>query len=75
MVATSRISSWVAPALLLFIALAHTTDADHLYVGYYAKSCPNVERIVSSVMASRVGSGRMAPAVLRLFLHDCFVNV
>jgi peroxidase len=61
--------------LLLFVALAHTADADHLSAGYYARTCPNVERVVSSVMAKRVGGGRMAPAVLRLFFHDCFVNV
>ncbi|KAM0906257.1 hypothetical protein ACQ4PT_016930 [Festuca glaucescens] len=63
-------SSWVALALL-FVTLAHTADADHLSAGYYAKTCPNVERVVSSVMAKRVGGGRMAPAVLRLFFHDC----
>jgi peroxidase len=75
MMASSRSSSWVALALLLFVALAHTANADHLSAGYYARTCPNVERVVSSVMAKRVGGGRMAPAVLRLFFHDCFVNV
>ncbi|KAM0919656.1 hypothetical protein ACQ4PT_008034 [Festuca glaucescens] len=74
MMASSRSSSWVALALLLFVALMNTANADHLSAGYYAKTCPNVERVVSSVMANRVGGGRMAPAVLRLFFHDCFVN-
>ncbi|XP_047073984.1 peroxidase P7-like [Lolium rigidum] len=74
--ASSRSSSWVTVlALLLFVALAHTANgADPLSAGYYAMTCPNAERIVSSVMANRVGGGRMASAVLRLFFHDCFVN-
>ncbi|KAM0906253.1 hypothetical protein ACQ4PT_016929 [Festuca glaucescens] len=76
MMASSRSSSWVRVlSLLLFVALAHTANgADHLSAEYYVKTCPNAERIVSSVMANRVGGGRMAPAVLRLFFHDCFVN-
>lgn len=74
--ASSRSSSWVTVlALLLFVDLAHTANgADPLSAGYYAMTCPNAERIVSSVMANRVGGGRMASAVLRLFFHDCFVN-
>uniref|UniRef100_A0ACD5WUA6 Uncharacterized protein n=1 Tax=Avena sativa TaxID=4498 RepID=A0ACD5WUA6_AVESA len=77
MMASARSSSWVTlVALLLTVALAHTANgADHLSTGYYAKTCPSVERVVWSVMANRVGGGRMAPAVLRLFFHDCFVNV
>uniref|UniRef100_A0ACD6A9R7 Uncharacterized protein n=1 Tax=Avena sativa TaxID=4498 RepID=A0ACD6A9R7_AVESA len=77
MMVSSRITSWwAALALLFFVAVvAHTANGhDHLSAGYYAKTCPNVERIVWSVMANRVGGGRMAPAVLRLFFHDCFVN-
>ncbi|KAI4988733.1 hypothetical protein ZWY2020_036050 [Hordeum vulgare] len=39
------------------------------------KTCPNVQHVVRSVMASRVAAQpRMAPAVLRLFFHDCFIN-
>jgi peroxidase len=76
MMASSRSLSWVTVlALLLLVALAHTVNGDdHLSAEYYGKTCPNAERIVSSVMANSVGGGRMAPAVLRLFFHDCFVH-
>jgi peroxidase len=76
MMRSSRSSSWIALALLFFAAVGQTVNgADELSMVYYRKTCPNVERIVWSVMANRVGGGRMAPAVLRLFFHDCFVNV
>uniref|UniRef100_J3MEK5 Peroxidase n=1 Tax=Oryza brachyantha TaxID=4533 RepID=J3MEK5_ORYBR len=38
---------------------------------YYKKTCPDVQNVVRTVMARRVD---MAPAILRLFFHDCFVN-
>jgi peroxidase len=76
MMRSSRSSSWVTLALLFFLAVGHTVNgADELSTRYYRNTCPNVESIVWSVMANRVGGGRMAPAVLRLFFHDCFVNV
>ena len=84
MAAFSRSPSWVALVLLLFVAIAHTANAiswpklgaDKLSARYYAKSCPNVQQIVWSVMAKKVAEQpRMAPAILRLFFHDCFVNV
>ncbi|KAM3041069.1 hypothetical protein ACUV84_023944 [Puccinellia chinampoensis] len=83
MAAFSRSPSWVALVLLLFVAVAHTANAipwpklgaDKLSARYYAKSCPNVQQIVWSVMAKKVAEQpRMAPAILRLFFHDCFVN-
>ena len=43
---------------------------------YYDKTCPNVQRVVRTVMANTVaGDPTVAPAILRLFFHDCFVNV
>ncbi|KAF7096604.1 hypothetical protein CFC21_098519 [Triticum aestivum] len=73
--ASSSVPSWVALALLLLVALAATANGDELSPGYYEKTCPNVQRVVRSVMASSVAAQpRMAPAVLRLFFHDCFIN-
>ncbi|XBI01200.1 hypothetical protein VPH35_130030 [Triticum aestivum] len=68
-------ASWVTLALLLFITLAATANGDELSASYYEKTCPNVQHVVRSVMASSVAAQpRMAPAVLRLFFHDCFIN-
>jgi peroxidase len=69
--------SWVALALLLFAALVSTANGDHkLSARYYDKTCPNVQRVVRTVMANKVaGDPTVAPAILRLFFHDCFANV
>ncbi|KAF7109581.1 hypothetical protein CFC21_109818 [Triticum aestivum] len=73
--ASSGSASWVTLALLLFITLAATANGDELSTSYYEKTCPNVQHVVRSVMASSVAAQpRMAPAVLRLFFHDCFIN-
>ncbi|KAJ1259257.1 hypothetical protein BS78_10G140400 [Paspalum vaginatum] len=72
---SSTSSSRPVPLILSLLLLACTANADHLTVGYYDKTCPGVQDIVRSVMASRVAADRtMAPALLRLFFHDCFVN-
>ena len=69
--------NWVTVALLLFAALVSTAHGDHkLSARYYDKTCPNVQRVVRTVMANTVaGDPSVAPAVLRLFFHDCFANV
>ncbi|KAI4972072.1 hypothetical protein ZWY2020_002997 [Hordeum vulgare] len=73
--ASSSVPSWVALALLLLVALAATANGNELSAGYYENTCPNVQSVVRSVMASSVAAKpRMAPAVLRLFFHDCFIN-
>ncbi|KAF3782723.1 Cationic peroxidase 2 [Nymphaea thermarum] len=43
--------------------------------GYYSESCPNVEEMVKSSVQFFVGAdSTLAPALLRLHFHDCFVN-
>jgi hypothetical protein len=47
-----------------------------LAMDFYAKTCPAVDQIVASVTAARFRDYPAAgPGVLRLFHHDCFVEV
>ncbi|GJN38591.1 hypothetical protein PR202_gb27648 [Eleusine coracana subsp. coracana] len=61
--------------LLLLPRHCHAKLSVKLSTKFYAKSCPNVERIVRSVMAQAVAKEpRMGASIIRLFFHDCFVN-
>lgn len=43
---------------------------------YYGASCPNLKTIVGNAMKEAVNrEARLGASVLRLFFHDCFVNV
>lgn len=43
---------------------------------YYRKSCPTLEAIVRGTMLSAIkAERRMGASILRLFFHDCFVQV
>jgi peroxidase len=43
---------------------------------FYDGSCPSLQSIVRSGMAAAVQrEPRMGASILRLFFHDCFVNV
>jgi peroxidase len=47
-----------------------------LALDFYAKTCPAVDQIVGNVTAARFRDHPAAgPGVLRLFHHDCFVEV
>jgi hypothetical protein len=47
-----------------------------LSTSFYSKKCPNVQSIVRQGMASAVAAEkRMGASILRMFFHDCFVNV
>lgn len=65
-------------SFLFFAVLSLVSSAAHdqLSIAYYATSCPSLHEIVSSVMTQAVAvEPRMGASILRLFFHDCFVNV
>ncbi|MBA0579842.1 hypothetical protein Gohar_016241, partial [Gossypium harknessii] len=44
-------------------------------VGFYSKTCPRAESIVKSTVESHFRSNpAIAPGLLRMHFHDCFVN-
>ncbi|XP_055814844.1 peroxidase 43 [Solanum dulcamara] len=64
--------------LVFFIViLSHLAGMSHgqLKVGFYGKTCPNAETIVSTVVRQVAASDQnIAPVLLRLHFHDCFVQ-
>ncbi|KAK1359270.1 Peroxidase [Heracleum sosnowskyi] len=44
-------------------------------IGYYSQSCPRVESVVKATIKKHVDKDKtIAPGLLRLVFHDCFVN-
>lgn len=44
-------------------------------VGFYSTTCPRVESIVRSTVQTHFGSNpAIAPGLLRMHFHDCFVH-
>lgn len=61
--------------LVTFMMISVGVDAT-LRVDYYNKCCPNVEKIVYGEMREAYHKDRtVAPGVLRVHFHDCFVRV
>jgi len=61
---------------LVALSLSSGAAAQGLAVGFYDTTCPTVETIITSSMQSSIASdSTVAPGVLRLAFHDCFVRV
>lgn len=63
--------------LLLCLLLLVVTEANaQLAKNFYSKSCPNVESIVQKAVYNKfLQTFATIPGTLRLFQHDCFVDV
>lgn len=60
----------------MVLCLSHGLEAAQLQVGYYGNTCPQAEFIVRSEVNKALSSdGGLAPGVLRVHFHDCFVRV
>jgi len=73
----SRSSSFSSFALaVLLLLLTAGTSSAQLSNNFYSKKCPNVFNTVKSVVKSAVAKEpRIGASIVRLFFHDCFVNV
>ncbi|GFP98687.1 peroxidase n1 [Phtheirospermum japonicum] len=59
-------------SLATLVALSHGQGTR---VGFYSRTCPRVESIVQSTVRSHFSSNRaIAPGLLRMHFHDCFVQ-
>ncbi|XP_057831030.2 peroxidase 19 isoform X2 [Cryptomeria japonica] len=61
--------------VIWFVVCVGSIDADQFCVNFYSKSCPSVEALVLGVAKQKfVEAPVSAPATIRLFFHDCFVD-
>ena len=61
---------------LALLVLAAGSAVAQLEIGYYSKTCPNVEAIVREEMEKIISAApSLAGPLLRLHFHDCFVRV
>ncbi|CAN1332264.1 Peroxidase N1 [Linum perenne] len=64
--------------LVWFLIMAvsnRSVEGQATRVGFYATSCPRAESIVRSTVQSHFNSDpTIAPGILRMHFHDCFVN-
>jgi peroxidase len=87
MPALSSSSSSICTFLLVFLLVVRASNCAakatkssrpprQLSVDYYAKKCPQLEQLVGSVTSQQFKEAPVSgPATIRLFFHDCFVEV
>ncbi|GLT80888.1 hypothetical protein SLA2020_522990 [Shorea laevis] len=81
------VPSFVFTCVLIFLLIVNSsvlsqakttnTTCSHiqLSIDYYTKSCPQVEQLIDSITSQQFKDVPVsAPATIRLFFHDCFVE-
>lgn len=69
-------SNFVLSLYLISLCLFSNPTSAQLRKNYYANICPNVESIVKNAVTSKFKQTFVTvPATIRLFFHDCFVQV
>lgn len=69
--------AYLFTCLAIFLAafLSYSAKVASLQVGFYRKTCPSAEAIVESVVSQAYANDSgIAPALIRLHFHDCFVR-
>lgn len=62
-------------SIVLLATLITLAAGQGTRVGFYRATCPRAESIVQSAVQSAIRNNpAMAPGLLRMFFHDCFVN-
>ncbi|KAL8536148.1 hypothetical protein ACS0TY_011691 [Phlomoides rotata] len=63
------------PFLVVLTTLFALSHGQGTRVGFYSSTCPRVESIVQSTVRSHFNADRaIAPGLLRMHFHDCFVQ-
>jgi peroxidase len=64
----------VAVAATVLMLMLGSSDAQ-LQMNFYAKSCPNAEKIISDHIQKHIHNGpSLAAPLIRMHFHDCFVR-
>lgn len=71
-----QIISMLKVLFMMILMIMGTQTQAQLSSDFYAESCPSLFPAVRRVMQRAVAKERrMAASLLRLFFHDCFINV
>lgn len=66
----------IVAVMVVALVLALAAVSGELVVGFYKETCPRAEALVQqSVFRAYVASPGIAPGIIRLLYHDCFVEV
>ncbi|XP_021804323.1 peroxidase 27-like [Prunus avium] len=73
--ATQKLISVLLLQLLLVILASDFSNGQKLNVGFYHKTCPNIEAIVAKTTQQYISRApTLAAPLLRMHFHDCFVR-
>lgn len=68
--------SWHCLLVACLFLLASAVHGQQLSPSFYAATCPTLELIVRTTMLTALlAERRMGASLVRLFFHDCFVQV